>query len=95
MLELAKRVAGDQQDVIWQQLAGRERSLDSVPEADGYIRCRALSILRDELRRLPAAAFTPAEQQQVLDYAAKLVVSQFARAMVRPARELVPMQRAA
>ncbi len=95
VLALAQQIAGSQQSVIWQELAVRQSSLGSKPEACGYIRCRALSILRRELRQVATATFADAQRQQVLDHAVSLIVHQFAGAMVSHALAPAPARRAA
>ncbi len=97
VLELAERISQDQHDRIWQQLAVRAGLLGSVSEARGYIRCRALQILRAGLQGVvdPNAKLTPELQDRVVERAVELIVGQFAGPMVNAAPALVSSRRAA
>ena len=97
VLELAERISQDQHDRIWQKLAVRAGLLGSVSEARGYIRCRALQILRAGLQGIadPTAKLTPDMQDQVIERAVELIVRQFAGPMINAVPALVSSRRAA
>ena len=96
-LEMARRVAEDQQERVWQQLAARAGLLSSVPEARGYIRCRSLRILRSGLQYVvdPAADLTPNMRERIIERAVEIVVGRFVGPLVHAAPAMATRQRAA
>ena len=97
VLEMARRVTEEQQERVWQQLAVRAGSLRSVPEARGYIRCRALRILRSGLHCIvdPAVELTPNMREQIIESAVEMIVGKFVGPMVHAAPAMATSQRAA
>jgi len=97
VLEIARQVAEDQHERVWQRLAKRAGSLGSVPEARGYIRCRAVGILRSGLHCIvgPAADLTPDMRDRIVEVAVELVTGTFVGPMVNAAPVLASNRRAA
>lgn len=83
-LDLAHRVATECQMHVWQSIAPRAGLLNSLGEAQGYVRARAKGVLRGRLsdtvvrgRRLSAAC-----QRRTLTLALDLIAARFTRVLL-------------
>ncbi len=95
--ELAQRVAREQHLLVWQQLAARAGSLGSVPEARGYIRSRAQSVLRGGLTRVVdrSVELSPELRDSIVERAVEVLMGQFLTPMLSPVPVLAQVRRAA
>lgn len=97
--ELAQRVARQQHEMVWQQLAARAGSLGSVPEARGYIESRVRGVLRSGITAVVERSvdLSPDLRDCIVERAMELMMGQFLVPMLRPVPvpALAPFRRAA
>ena len=97
LLDKALRVARKQNELVWRQLAARAGSLKSVPEARGYIRSRAVRILRSGIQQLIGRSedLSPKTRDRILERAMELIIGQYVAQMLPVACVPAAVRRAA
>jgi len=91
LAEMAERVAGRSRLGVWQRVVHRLPSLGPT-EARGYLRARAISVVREETSRLveqegAAVARRQSEiEETALNLLISLISSQLSQRNVRPSR---------
>ena len=97
LASLAEIVAEQCRESVWQRVARRAGTLQSLPEAQGYVRTRGGVLVRQKAAHLVRMqdAIPAAAEQKIVERATSLVAGQLVTHLLQPQPVYVTDRRAA